>query len=432
MRVADLVEAPWNFRTHPESQRAALDGAVGDLGFYGYPDAYERADGRLGLVDGHLRREWLLGKYGPDAEIEVNLCDFTEAEAKKATLTKDPLAAMAGVDKGRLEGLLGECSTDNPALAKMLDQLGKKAGLDWHKTVVEDVPPDLPETEPQSVRGVMWMLGTHRLVCGDATNRDDVQKVLGGARVGAVITDPPYGVSCVGKTADALTITGDGAAGLQQLLSRSLRLAFEFCIEGGAWYVAAPAGLQFFDFAFVLKSLGVWRQTLVWAKQSIVMGHSDYHYQHEAVFYGHRPGGSPAPVPELPADCEYREGHEAVFYGWHPGGPHAAPPDRKQSTLWYFDRPSASRQHPTMKPVKLMAKMLENSTAEGTLVYDPFLGSGSTLIAADQLGRRVVGLELDPRYCDVICQRFFNFTGVVPVTSAGVPFVPAVEEEAAA
>ena len=116
------------------------------------------------------------------------------------------------------------------------------------------------------------------------------------------------------------------------------------------------------------------------------MGHSDYHYQ-----------------------------HEAIFYGWTPGAAHKAPPDRKQTTLWHYDRPTASREHPTMKPVALFAKMLENSTSVGSQVYEPFCGSGTTLIAAEQLNRKCYGMEISPAYCDVIVKRWENLTGKTAV-----------------
>ena len=129
VKVSELEAAPWNFRTHPQAQAEALAGAVGELGFYGYPDAYETPEGTLRLVDGHLRKELLVGQYGPDTEIEVNVCDFDESEAKKATLTKDPLAAMAQADAPKLDALLRECSTGSEALAGMLTNLAKEAGI---------------------------------------------------------------------------------------------------------------------------------------------------------------------------------------------------------------------------------------------------------------------------------------------------------------
>lgn len=128
VRVADLADAPWNHRTHPQAQAAALDGAIEELGFYGFPDVFE-ADGTLMLIDGHLRKDRLIAKYGADAEIEVNVTDFDEAEAKKANLTKDPLAALAEQSAEKLDLLLRETETANEALAQMLASLADDAGL---------------------------------------------------------------------------------------------------------------------------------------------------------------------------------------------------------------------------------------------------------------------------------------------------------------
>jgi site-specific DNA-methyltransferase (adenine-specific) len=242
---------------------------------------------------------------------------------------------------------------------------------------VPEPPPD-PVTKP----GDLIELGDHRLLCGDSTKREDVDRVLGGERPATTCSDPPYGVEYVGKTKDALTVRNDGAAGLRQLLTDSLGHAFDVCLEGAVWYVAAPAGPQFEDFAAVLSKLGVWRQTLVWVKDSMVLGRSDYHYR-----------------------------HEAIFYGWKPGKAHREPPDRTQTTVWEVPRPKASREHPTMKPVALYARMLKNSTTVGSVVYEPFCGSGTTLIAAEQLGRRCYGIEIDPGYCDVVVARWEAFTG---------------------
>ena len=251
-----------------------------------------------------------------------------------------------------------------------------KAGL----TDPDQVP--LPPEEPITQPGDLWLLGDHRLLCGDSRSAEDVARLLQDYQPSCVATDPPYGVSYVGKTDKALPVHNDGADELLPLLNDALRLAFSHCVPGAVWYVCAPAGPQFFAFATVLTELEVWRQTLVWAKQSLVMGHSDYHYQ-----------------------------HEAIFYGWKPGAPHQPPPDRKQNTLWQFDRPSASREHPTMKPVAIFLKMLQNSTVAGSVVYDPFCGSGTSLIAAEQLGRVCCGIEVSPQYCDVVVQRWEQFTG---------------------
>ncbi|RZA05574.1 MAG: site-specific DNA-methyltransferase, partial [Proteobacteria bacterium] len=193
------------------------------------------------------------------------------------------------------------------------------------------------------------------LLCGDSRSADDFERLMGADKADMVATDPPYGVSYVGKTSDALAIQNDGKAGLEELLRDSLTLTLAHTRPGAVWYVAAPAGPQFLSFAIVLTELEVWRQTLVWVKNSLVMGHSDFHYR-----------------------------HEAIFYGWTPGAAHQQPADRKQDTIWECDRPSRSPDHPTMKPIKLYTRMIDHSSKPGDIVFEPFGGSGTTLLSCHQ------------------------------------------------
>ena len=378
--ASDLIPNARNWRTHPQAQQDALRGVLAEIGIADAVLAREDEQGNLCLIDGHLRTETLGNEIVP-----VLILDVDEVEADKILLTLDPLAAMAEADNARLRELMEEFDTSSPALQQMMADLAEEFGvLDGDQPsgeIIEDEVPD-PPPDPITKPGDLWLLGEHRLLCGDSTKAEDVERLMAGETAAAVLSDPPYGVSYVGKTKDALAVHNDGAETLRPLLKGSLGLANEYCHAGGIWYIAAPAGPQFLEFAVVLTELEIWRQTLVWAKQSLVMGHSDYHYQ-----------------------------HEAIFYGWKPGAGHKAPPDRKQTTLWHFDRPTASREHPTMKPVGLFAKMLENSTTVGSLIYEPFCGSGTTLIAADQLGRNCYGMEISPQYCDVIVKRWENLTG---------------------
>lgn len=384
VKASEILPNPKNWRTHPKAQKEALQGLLAEIGFAGAVLARETPHGLM-LIDGHLRTETAV-----DAEIPVLILDVDEKEANKILATFDPISAMADSDAAALDALLRDVETSNEAVANMLDELAKDAGCEWakdQKEIVEDEVPE-PPVDPITKPGDLWILGDHRLLCGDSTNLKFVENLMHKEKASAVLSDPPYGVDYVGKTKDALPVHNDGKETLLPLLQSSLKNAFDNCLDGACWYIAAPAGPQFYEFATVLKELNVWRQTLVWAKQSLVMGHSDYHYQ-----------------------------HEAIFYGWKPGSAHKAPPDRKQTTLWHFDRPTASREHPTMKPVGLFAKMLENSTTVGSLIYEPFCGSGTTLIAAEQLGRKCYGMEISPAYCDVIVKRWETLTGKKAVRS---------------
>lgn len=219
---------------------------------------------------------------------------------------------------------------------------------------------------------------------------------MAGGQADCMWTDPPYGVSYVGKTADALTIENDGADDFEQILRGAFAAVTPALKPGAAIYVAAPAGRQSVAFGVEFINAG-WRlhQGLSWVKNTMVLGHSDYHYAHEIIFYGYTQGGG-------------RRGRGGE--GWYG--------DNSQTSVLNFDKPSRSEEHPTMKPVALVAYCLENSSKPGQTILDPFGGSGTTLIAAHQTGRHARLVELDPRYCDVICRRYQQATGDKPIAEA--------------
>jgi len=256
-------------------------------------------------------------------------------------------------------------------------------------------PDDTPEppAEPYCKPGDLWQLGPHRLAVGDSTDVNVWTTLLGDTKADLIWTDPPYGVSYVGKTAEALTIENDSLdeKGLSDFLRAAFGAALANSRPGAAWYVAAPSGPLHLVFGNLLHELGILRQTLIWEKDQFVMGRSDYHYR-----------------------------HEFIYYGWVPGAAHHELPDRKQDSIFAIPRPKASKDHPTMKPVELIVRHINNSTDPGQLVVDPFGGSGSTLIAAHTTGRRAALIELDPKYADVICRRYQEHTGTLP-TRDGEP-----------
>lgn len=235
----------------------------------------------------------------------------------------------------------------------------------------DDAPP-LP-VEPESRPGELYELGPHRLLCGDATDPDAYATLMGGNIAEVMWTDPPYGVSYVGKTKDAMTIQNDGSEGIDALL--------------GAAFTGADSGRNNLVFRVAMENAG-WRFHigLVWVKNSMVLGHSDYHVQHEDILYGWKAGEGRAG----------RGNHEGSrWYG-----------DHSQTTVFHIDKPSRSADHPTMKPVELVVAMLRNSAKRGDVILDPFAGSGTTLFAADALGQVARVMEIDPRYCDVIRARW--------------------------
>ena len=376
VKICDLHADPANARKHGAKNLDAIKASLHKFG-QRKPIIVQRDGMIVRAGNGTMEAAKALGW----TELAAVIFDEDNATASQYAIADNRSAELAEWDDKTLASLLDGMDEQSKDLLGFeqqdIDELLKSITPE----VEEDEVPE-PPADPITKTGDLWLLGTHRVLCGDSTKAEDVGRLMAGDTADSVISDPPYGVCYVGKTKDALKVHNDGRETLGPLLKESLGLANQHCHAGGIWYIAASAGPQFLEFAVVLTDMGIWRQTLVWAKQSLVMGHSDYHYQ-----------------------------HEAIFYGWKPGAVHKAPPDRKQTTLWHYDRPTSSREHPTMKPVALFAKMIENSTTVSSLIYDPFLGSGTTLIAAEQLGRKCYGMEISPAYCDVIVKRWENLTG---------------------
>ena len=250
------------------------------------------------------------------------------------------------------------------------------------KTDADDCP-DLPE-QPKTQPGDLYVLGDHRLLCGSATSTDHLAALLDNQQADLWITDPPYNVAYEGKTKDALTIQNDEMkdADFRQFLSDAYSAAHTVLRPGASFYIW-HADLEGFNFRGAARDTE-WevRQCLIWAKSTMVMGRQDYQWQ-----------------------------HEPCLYGWTPGAAHFWAADRKQTTLLQFDKPHRSSVHPTMKPVALFQYQMANSSKPGDIVLDSFGGSGTTLIAAERLRRKARLTELDPAYCDVIVQRWEDYTG---------------------
>jgi DNA modification methylase len=228
--------------------------------------------------------------------------------------------------------------------------------------------------------GQLWQIGPHRLLIGDCTEKANVGRLWGEKRATCLWTDPPYNVDYEGKTDDALKIKNDSmsAADFRVFLDRAFSAADDVLEKGAAYYIAHP-DIFAYEFIGAVRAVG-WKQArpavVLWVKDSIVMGRGDYHAQ-----------------------------SEPVLYGWKDGAAHHAVKDRTQSNVWNIDRPKASETHPTMKPVELVARALRNSTDVGALIYEPFAGSGSTFMAAEQEARICYGMEIEPKYCAVTLER---------------------------
>lgn len=253
---------------------------------------------------------------------------------------------------------------------------------DVQAEVEEDEAPEVSQEPPVSKLGEIYALGSHRVLCGSAIDEDDTNKLLGEQKIDLYLTDPPYNVDYTGKTKDALKIQNDQMDDGEFLafLADSYRRADEHMKTGAAFYIF-HADSEGFNFRAAVKDVGwMLKQCLIWVKQTMVMGRQDYQWK-----------------------------HEPILYGWKSGGSHSWYSDRKQTTVLEFDRPSRNAEHPTMKPLNILGYLISNSTKGGDLVFDNFLGSGSTLMACEQTNRICYGIELDPKYVDVIRKRYWKF-----------------------
>ncbi len=380
VRADTLLPNPKNWRRHPKAQGEALKGLLQEIGYADALLARETPDGLM-LIDGHLRAETT-----PKTEVPVLVLDLDEAEADKLLLTLDPLAAMAEMDGAATQALLEGVQTESDGVRAMLaglqDEAQRLLGPEEGLTDPDDVPEDV---EPIAKRGDVWACGDHRVMCGDSTDEADVARLMAEEKARLMVTDPPYGVGY--ETAvqnprwrkDRLPIANDDIGDDQAAFWTA---AFSpWPLEGDA-YVFSPSGPPISTLCASIEAAGIeHRQWLIWVKNQLVLGRSHYHYKHEHIFYGWRGKTS-----------------------WNGS--------RKEDSVWEVNRPMSSPEHPTMKPVALCERAIENSSRSGTIVLDPFLGSGTIMIAAERLGRRCYGMEIEPRYVDVAVKRWEEFTGL--------------------
>ena len=242
---------------------------------------------------------------------------------------------------------------------------------------------ELPR-ETKTRLGDLWTIGRHKLMCGDATSEDVLKRLMGGGKVDMYLTDPPYNVAYEGKTEDKLTIQNDSMedSAFYQFLVDSFVAADSVMNEGAAFYVW-HADSEGYNFRGACRAVE-WelRECLIWNKNTMVLGRQDYQWK-----------------------------HEPCLYGWKGGAAHNWYSDRKQTTVIDMNKPNRNAEHPTMKPVQLFAYLMENSSKPGDIILDSFCGSGTTLIACEQMGRVARVLEIDPKYCDVIIKRYINLVG---------------------
>lgn len=295
---------------------------------------------------------------------------------------------------------------------------------EWEPDLLEDWGLDLPdmfEEEPEAteddyqepddlrvdvVKGDLIEIGEHRLLCGDSTSSDDVAKLMNGEKADMVFTDPPYNVDYVGKTKEKLKIQNDKhtISEFRKLISDALSNLIIFTKRGGSYYVCIPLEVGVTDLFLEKTHL---QSVLIWLKNTIVMGRKDYQQQTEPILF---------------LTNTEEESYEGIVYGWNFGDSHEFYGGRKQSNVWRFDKPQRNGEHPTMKPIPLAAKAITNSSKQKELTLDLFLGSGSTMVAAHQLNRKCYGMELDPKYCQVIIDRMQKLDPNLNIKINGRPY----------
>ena len=337
------------------------------------------------VIGGHQRLK-VLKELGY-TEIECNIVDLDKDKEKALNIALNKITGEW--DNTKLEELLAElkeADVDMDMTGFSFDEVDNMLkDITGSKEDDFDVDQALDEIEePTSKPGDIWILGRHRLMCGNSTQKEDVMHLMNNQEADMLLTDPPYNVDYEGKTSAALKIENDNMSETEfyNFLIDAFRNMFESVKYGGSIYVfhADTEGLNFRN---AFKAVGFkLAQCLVWVKNTFVMGRQDYQWR-----------------------------HEPILYGWKEGAGHYFVDNRKQSTVLEFDKPSRNAEHPTMKPIDLLVYLIKNSSKENDIILDLFGGSGSTLIAAEQIQRTCYVMELDPKYCDVIIKRWENLTG---------------------
>jgi len=381
--VNSLIPYINNSRKHSDEQVAQIAASIKEFGWTN-PILI---DGDNGLIAGHGRL-MAARKLGMNKVPTIELAHLSENQKKALIIADNKLALNADWDTELLMIELSELDGDDYDLSVMgFDQDELDALLNPIEPTTgltdEDAVPDVPE-EPKTKLGDIYILGNHRLMCGDSCSITDMEKLSNDRKVDMWLTDPPYNVAYEGKTKDALTIQNDSMSndGFRQFL-RDAYVTADTVMKPGAVFYIWHADSEGYNFRGAAFDAG-WkvRQCLIWKKSTMVMGRQDYHWK-----------------------------HEPCLYGWKEGAGHLWATDRKQTTILEFDKPSRNGEHPTMKPVALFEYQMLNNTKGGDIILDSFGGSGTTLLAAEKNGRIAYVMELDPKYCDVIVKRWEDFTG---------------------
>ncbi|MCW5982711.1 MAG: site-specific DNA-methyltransferase [Bryobacteraceae bacterium] len=380
--VARLLPYARNARTHTDEQVAQIAASIVE---FKWTNPVLVGDNGV-IIAGHARLE-AARKLGMK-EIPVIVLDgLTESQRRALVIADNQLAIQgAGWDEEMLRVELQALQEDGFDLDivgfsdEELEALLAEPEAEREGLTDEDAVPEEPE-EAVTKPGDLWILGEHRLLCGDATQMADIERVLDGGLADMIFCDPPYGVSYEGKTAKKLKIANDALGGkFQEFLRQAC--ANMLAVTKGAVYICMSSSELHTLYQAFTEAGGHWSTFVIWAKHHFTLGRSDYQRM-----------------------------YEPILYGWRKGTDHYWCGARDQGDVWLVKRPAANREHPTAKPVELMTRAIRNSSKTRDTVLDPFGGSGSTLIACEKTGRQARLLEIDPKYSDVTITRWQTFSG---------------------
>ena len=381
--VDQLVPYVRNARTHSDEQVSQIAGSIAEFGFV---NPILVGDDNV-IIAGHGRL-MAAHKMGLENVPVIYLSHLSEVQRRALVLTDNKLAENAGWDEDLLRLELEDLQAENFDLELTgfdFDEIDRLLNADTEPAGNTD-DDDIPETpeEPISKPGDLWLLGNHRLLCGDATVLGDVERVLDGGLADLTFCDPPYNVDYAGGASRKTDrrIENDNLGNAFEAFLYDACVNIVSVTKGGIYICMSSSELHTLQKAFV-DAGGHWSTFIIWAKNRFTLGRSDYQRQ-----------------------------YEPVLYGWKEGTDHFWCGARDQGDVWFIDRPHKNDLHPTMKPVALVERAVRNSSKSRAIVLDPFGGSGTTLIACEKAGRSGRLIEMDPKYADVIVKRWQEFTGL--------------------
>ena len=370
MKISDIKE----YENNPRKNDSAVDAVASSIRSFGFKVPII-IDSNNVIIAGHTRLK-ASKKLGYQEVPCLIADDLTDEQVKAFRLADNKVAELAEWDLDKLNEELNFIAMD-------MEQFGfEDLEKDLERDVLED---DFDENEelpitPYAKRGDVFILGNHRLMCGDSTIADDVAKLVDGKQMDMIFTDPPYNVDYEGSTGMKIQNDKQKDEDFYNFLSSAFINMANNVKPGGSIY-CCHADTEGLNFRSAFKNAGFkLAECLIWVKNSLVLGRQDYHWR-----------------------------HEPILYGWREGGAHYFIDDRTQDTIWEYNKPKANNLHPTMKPLELVGKAITNSSRKNERILDLFGGSGSTLIASEQIERNAYLMELDERYVDVIVKRYLKF-----------------------